>query len=171
MKEGYTFYRALPNKGDTIEEKTRNRWTGSVLSAIVVSSLLFPGAAGANSTPGAVSFTKDLSSSKSIQHKISDSVKKRFEKMIKSRFLSNLKRKPIRKSGQRSRKNAESQSLSAAKTEYQKRSAVVSSLKLAAHDAQQNLKTYLEKQKRKERLITSIPIILSTEWQSLLRKR
>ena len=77
--------------------------------------LLFPGAAEANSTPGAVSFTKDLSSSKSIQHKISDSVKKRFEKMIKSRFLSNLKRKPIRKSGQRSRKNAKSQSLSAAK--------------------------------------------------------
>ncbi|MFE7092097.1 hypothetical protein ACFU9L_16485, partial [Bacillus velezensis] len=76
-----------------MKKKTRNRWTGSVLSAIVVSSLLFPGAAGANSTPGAVSFTKDLSSSKSIQHKISDSVKKRFEKNDKVTFLIKFKEK------------------------------------------------------------------------------
>ncbi|QEY93268.1 Copper binding protein, plastocyanin/azurin family [Bacillus amyloliquefaciens] len=76
-----------------MKKKTRNRWKGSVLSAIVVSSLLFPGAAGANSTPGAVSFTKDLSSSKSIQHKISDSVKKRFEKNDKVTFLIKFKEK------------------------------------------------------------------------------
>ncbi|WP_435534480.1 S8 family serine peptidase [Bacillus amyloliquefaciens] len=133
-----------------MKKKTRNRWTGSVLSAIVVSSLLFPGAAGANSTPGAVSFTKDLSSSKSIQHKISDSVKKRFEKNDKVTFLIKFKEKAnTKKAVKEAEKNAKSQSLSAAKTEYQKRSAVVSSLKLAAHDAQQNLKTYLEKQKKK----------------------
>ncbi len=42
---------------------------------------------------GAVSFTKDLSSSKSIQHKISDSVKKRFEKNDKVTFLIKFKEK------------------------------------------------------------------------------
>lgn len=70
--------------------------------------------------------------------------------MIKSRFSSNLKRKPIRKKAvKEAEKNAKSQSLSAAKTEYQKRSAVISSLKATAHDAQQNMKIYLEKQKKK----------------------
>ncbi|KXZ14861.1 peptidase S8 [Bacillus nakamurai] len=132
-----------------MRKKTSNKWTGSVLSAIVVSSLLFPGAAGANSTQAAASLKKELSSSKAIQHKISDSVKKRFEKNDKVTFLIKFKeRADTKKAAKAAEKKAKSHSLSAAKTEYQKRSAVVSSLKVTADDAQQNIKTYLEKQKK-----------------------
>ena len=67
-------------------------------------------------------------------------------------------------------KNAKKKSLSAAKTEYQKRSAVVSALRVKADESQSDLKRYLKSRKNRGRK-KSDPIILSTAWPSMRRKR
>ncbi len=90
---GYTFYRALPNKGDTIEEKNEKQMDRLRFKRDCRQFTVVSGCSRSEQHTGAVSFTKDLSSSKSIQHKISDSVKKRFEKNDKVTFLIKFKEK------------------------------------------------------------------------------
>lgn len=54
-----------------MRKKTKNRLISSVLSTVVISSLLFPGAAGASSKVTSPSVKKELQSAESIQNKIS----------------------------------------------------------------------------------------------------
>lgn len=63
-----------------MRKQTKNRLISSVLSTVVVSSLLFPGVAGASSKGAASSVKQELQSSESIQNKISSSLKKSFKK-------------------------------------------------------------------------------------------
>ncbi|UTL74270.1 S8 family peptidase [Bacillus halotolerans] len=133
-----------------MRKQTKNRLIGSVLSTVVVSSLLFPGAAGASSKGAASSVKQDLQSSESIQNKISSSLKKSFKKEEKTTFLIKFKdQADTQKAAKSAVKKAKSKKLTAAKTEYQKRSAVVSSLKVTADEAQKDVLKYLNSQKNK----------------------
>ncbi|MGV6973858.1 S8 family serine peptidase [Bacillus halotolerans] len=133
-----------------MRKQTKNRLISSVLSTIVVSSLLFPGAAGASSKGAASSVKQELQSSESIQNKISSSLKKSFKKEEKTTFLIKFKdQADTQKAAKSAVKKAKSKKLTAAKTEYQKRSAVVSSLKVTADEAQKDVLKYLNSQKNK----------------------
>lgn len=74
-----------------MKKKTKNRLISSVLSTVVISSLLFPGAAGASSKVTSPSVKKELQSAESIQNKISSSLKKSFKKKEKTTFLIKFK--------------------------------------------------------------------------------
>lgn len=133
-----------------MRKQTKNRLISSVLSTVVVSSLLFPGAAGASSKGAASSVKQELQSSESIQNKISSSLKKSFKKEEKTTFLIKFKdQADTQKAAKSAVKKAKSKKLTAAKTEYQKRSAVVSSLKVTADEAQKDVLKYLNSQKNK----------------------
>ncbi|MEC0251521.1 S8 family serine peptidase [Bacillus halotolerans] len=133
-----------------MRKQMKNRLISSVLSTVVVSSLLFPGAAGASSKGAASSVKQELQSSESIQNKISSSLKKSFKKEEKTTFLIKFKdQADTQKAAKSAVKKAKSKKLTAAKTEYQKRSAVVSSLKVTADEAQKDVLKYLNSQKNK----------------------
>ncbi|MEH7625370.1 bacillopeptidase F [Bacillus subtilis] len=133
-----------------MKKKTKNRLISSVLSTVVISSLLFPGAAGASSKVTSPSVKKELQSAESIQNKISSSLKKSFKKKEKTTFLIKFKDQAnTEKAAKAAIKKAKLKKLSAAKTEYQKRSAVVSSLKVTADESQQDVLKYLNTQKDK----------------------
>ncbi|PAY13068.1 S8 family peptidase [Bacillus sp. 7705b] len=133
-----------------MRKQTKNRLISSVLSTVVVSSLLFPSAAGASSKGAASSVKQELQSSESIQNKISSSLKKSFKKDEKTTFLIKFKdQADTQKAAKSAVKKAKSKKLTAAKTEYQKRSAVVSSLKVTADEAQKDVLKYLNSQKNK----------------------
>lgn len=96
------------------------------------------------------SVKKELQSAESIQNKISSSLKKSFKKKEKTTFLIKFKDQAnTEKAAKAAVKKAKSKKLSAAKTEYQKRSAVVSSLKVTADESQQDVLKYLNTQKDK----------------------
>ncbi|MEC1678694.1 S8 family serine peptidase [Bacillus mojavensis] len=133
-----------------MRKKTKNRLISSVLSTVVVSSLLFPGAAVASSKGAASSVKQELQSSETIQNKISSSLKKSFKKEEKTTFLIKFKdQADTQKAAKSAVKRAKSKKMTAAKTEYQKRSAVVSSLKVTADEAQKDVLKYLNSQKNK----------------------
>ncbi|WP_432339501.1 S8 family serine peptidase [Bacillus tequilensis] len=133
-----------------MRKKTKNRLISSVLSTVVIGSLLFPGAAGASSKDASTSVKQELQSAETIQNKISSSLKKSFKKKEKMTFLIKFKdQADTEKAAKAAAKKAKAKKLTAAKTEYQKRSAVVSSLKVTADESQSDVLTYLNSQKNK----------------------
>ncbi|PRR99023.1 peptidase S8 [Bacillus atrophaeus] len=133
-----------------MRKKTKNRLVSTVLSTVVVTSLLFPGAAGAQGSKEAATLKQKVNSAESIQNKISKSLKSSFKKDDKVTFLIKLKDKAdTKKAAKAAEKNAKLKAVSDAKTEYQKRSAVVSSLRMTADESQADVKKYLEEQKSK----------------------
>ncbi|MCY9134215.1 peptidase S8, partial [Bacillus atrophaeus] len=130
-----------------MRKKTKNRLVSTVLSTVVVTSLLFPGTAGAQGSKEAATVKQKVNSAESIQNKISKSLKSSFKKDDKVTFLIKLRDKAdTKKAAKAAEKNAK---WSNAKTEYQKRSAVVSSLRMTADESQADVKKYLEEQKIK----------------------
>ncbi|MBP1079926.1 MULTISPECIES: S8 family peptidase [Bacillus] len=126
--------------------KTKKKVIGSFLSAVIIGSLVLPNAASAETKPVSTSIKQTVASSAS--GKISKRLEEQFKKDDKVTYLIKLKDQvDTKKVAQEAENKAKSRALTAAKTEYQKRSAVVTSLRANAEETQRELKKYLEKQK------------------------
>lgn len=128
--------------------KTKKRVIGSILSAMMIGSLVLPNAVSAEEKPVSTSVKETVASTESGKGKISKKLEEQFKKDDKVTYLIKLKDQvDTKKVAQEALSKAKSRSLSAAKTEYQKRSAIVTSLRANADETQGALKKYLEKQK------------------------
>ncbi|NPC92482.1 S8 family serine peptidase [Bacillus sp. WMMC1349] len=122
----------------------------SILSGLLIGLLMMPVASVGESTPLLSSSKDQVKHHISSKAKISKSLVKRFKKADKVTFLIKLKDQiNPQKVAKQAEKKAKKQSLSPAKLEYQKHSAVVSSLRIQADNTQSNLKNYLKKQAKK----------------------
>ncbi|MDF9761719.1 bacillopeptidase F [Peribacillus simplex] len=134
-----------------MKKKKVKKLANSFFSVVIFGSLLLPGmATAAVKESPSVSIQQNAKQSTSIQNKITKSVKNQFNKEDKVTFLVKFnKQANPKKAANAAEKKAKSNVLTAAKTEYQKRSAVVTSLRMVADETQNNLKTYLKQQKKK----------------------
>ncbi|KFM92654.1 bacillopeptidase F [Bacillus paralicheniformis] len=120
-----------------------------MLSGLLALSMLMPAASAAKSASPLTSYKEQAKQNASIEKKISKSLVKQFKKEDQVTFLIKLKDQvDTPKVAKQAEKNAKKKSLSAAKTEYQKRSAVVSALRVKADETQSDLKRYLKKQEK-----------------------
>lgn len=95
------------------------------------------------------SYQEEAVSSKTTKAKISSRLKKQFQKEDKVTFLVKMKEQTnVQKVAKEAVSKAKKQKLTAAKTQYTKRSAVVSELRATSDETRQALLAYLQKEKR-----------------------
>ncbi|TWM24870.1 Bacillopeptidase F [Bacillus paralicheniformis] len=152
-----------------MKRKLRKKAFSTILSGLLIGSLFMPAVSDAAAKPALTSMKEQAAAGK---EKISKSLVKQFKKEDQITFLIKLKDQvDTPKVAKQAEKNAKKKSLSAAKTEYQKRSAVVSALRVKADETQSDLKRYLKNQEKQGKVKKSDPIILLTAWPFMRRKR
>ncbi|MGN9865655.1 S8 family serine peptidase [Bacillus swezeyi] len=133
-----------------MKSKLKKKAFCTILSGFLIGSMFMPAASEAAQKPALTSLKEQVKHHASTDKKISTSLVKRFKKEDKVTFLIKMKDQvDTQKVAKQAEKKAKAKSLSSAKTEYQKRSAVVSSLRIKADETQSQLKTYLKKQVKK----------------------
>ncbi|KMM57066.1 peptidase S8 [Bacillus glycinifermentans] len=133
-----------------MKRKLKKKAFCSMLSGLLAASMLMPSASAAESASPLTSYKEQAKQNASIKKKISSSLVKQFKKEDQVTFLIKMKDQvDTQKVAKQAEKKAKSKSLSSAKTEYQKRSAIVSSLRIKADETQSHLQSYLKKQAKK----------------------
>ncbi|MCY8032200.1 S8 family peptidase [Bacillus sonorensis] len=134
-----------------MKRKLKKKALCSILSGLLAGSMLMPAASSAaESASPLTSYKEQAKQNASTGKKISASLVKRFKKEDMVTFLIKMKDQvDTQKVAKQAEKKAKAKSLSSAKAEYQKRSAVVSSLRIKADETQERLQSYLKKQAKK----------------------
>lgn len=123
------------------------------MSLLVIGTLTMTSFGMVQAKSTSTSYQEEAVSSKTTKAKISSRLKKQFQKEDKVTFLVKMKEQTnVQKVAKEAVSKAKKQKLTAAKTQYTKRSAVVSELRATSDETQQALLAYLQKEKKNKQV-------------------
>nr|WP_223251078.1 S8 family peptidase [Bacillus sp. GBSC66] len=123
------------------------------MSLLVIGTLTMTSFGMVQAKSTSTSYQEEAVSSKTTKAKISSRLKKQFQQDDKVTFLIKMKEQTnTQKVAKEAVSRAKKQKLTAAKTQYTKRSAVVSELRATSEETQQALLTYLQKEQKKKQV-------------------
>ncbi|MGM0968348.1 MAG: S8 family serine peptidase [Bacillota bacterium] len=124
-----------------------------LMSLLVIGTLTMTSFGTVQATSTSTSYQEEAVSSKTTKAKISPRLMKQFEQDDQVTFLIKMKEQTnTQKVAKEAVSKAEKQKLTAAKTQYTKRSAVVSELRATSEETQEALLTYLQKEQKKKQV-------------------
>ncbi|MEK4789844.1 S8 family serine peptidase [Bacillus sp. FSL K6-2971] len=124
-----------------------------LMSLLVIGTLTMTSFGTVQATSTSTSYQEEAVSSKTTKAKISSRLMKQFEQDDQVTFLIKMKEQTnTQKVAKEAVSKAEKQKLTAAKTQYTKRSAVVSELRATSEETQEALLTYLQKEQKKKQV-------------------
>ncbi|MDG4727888.1 peptidase S8 [Bacillus sp. GBSC66] len=124
-----------------------------LMSLLVIGTLTMTSFGMVQAKSTSTSYQEEAVSSKTTKAKISSRLKKQFQQDDKVTFLIKMKEQTnTQKVAKEAVSRAKKQKLTAAKTQYTKRSAVVSELRATSEETQQALLTYLQKEQKKKQV-------------------
>ncbi|CAL8899588.1 Peptidase S8 [Bacillus pumilus] len=135
--------------------KLKFRKTASyrLMSLLVIGTLTMTSFGTVQATSTSTSYQEEAVSSKTTKAKISSRLMKQFQQDDQVTFLIKMKEQTnTQKVAKEAVSKAEKQKLTAAKTQYTKRSAVVSELRATSEETQEALLTYLQKEQKKKQV-------------------
>ncbi|MCY7571545.1 S8 family serine peptidase [Bacillus pumilus] len=123
------------------------------MSLLVIGTLTMTSFGTVQATSTSTSYQEEAVSSKTTKAKISSRLMKQFQQDDQVTFLIKMKEQTnTQKVAKEAVSKAEKQKLTAAKTQYTKRSAVVSELRATSEETQEALLTYLQKEHKKKQV-------------------
>nr|WP_223251521.1 MULTISPECIES: S8 family peptidase [unclassified Bacillus (in: firmicutes)] len=123
------------------------------MSLMVIGTLTMTSFGMVQAKSTSTSYQEEAVSSKTTKAKISSRLMKQFQQDDKVTFLIKMKEQTnTQKVAKEAVSRAKKQKLTAAKTQYTKRSAVVSELRATSEETQQALLTYLQKEQKKKQV-------------------
>nr|WP_223256508.1 S8 family peptidase [Bacillus sp. NMCC4] len=123
------------------------------MSLLVIGTLTMTSFGMVQAKSTSTSYQEEAVSSKTTKAKISSRLMKQFQQDDKVTFLIKMKEQTnTQKVAKEAVSRAKKQKLTAAKTQYTKRSAVVSELRATSEETQQALLTYLQKEQKKKQV-------------------
>ncbi|MBU8609742.1 S8 family serine peptidase [Bacillus pumilus] len=123
------------------------------MSLLVIGTLTMTSFGTVQATSTSTSYQEEAVSSKTTKAKISSRLMKQFQQDDQVTFLIKMKEQTnTQKVAKEAVSKAEKQKLTAAKTQYTKRSAVVSELRATSEKTQEALLTYLQKEQKKKQV-------------------
>jgi len=124
-----------------------------LMSLLVIGTLTMTSFGTVQATSTSTSYQEEAVSSKTTKAKISSRLMKQFQQDDQVTFLIKMKEQTnTQKVAKEAVSKAEKQKLTAAKTQYTKRSAVVSELRATSEKTQEALLTYLQKEQKKKQV-------------------
>lgn len=124
-----------------------------LMSLMVIGTLTMTSFGMVQAKSTSTSYQEEAVSSKTTKAKISSRLMKQFQQDDKVTFLIKMKEQTnTQKVAKEAVSRAKKQKLTAAKTQYTKRSAVVSELRATSEETQQALLTYLQKEQKKKQV-------------------
>ncbi|MGM5473300.1 S8 family serine peptidase [Bacillus pumilus] len=124
-----------------------------LMSLLVIGTLTMTSFGMVQAKSTSTSYQEEAVSSKTTKAKISSRLMKQFQQDDQVTFLIKMKEQTnTKKVAKEAVSKAKKQKLTAAKTQYTKRSAVVSELRATSEETQQALLTYLQKEKKKKQV-------------------
>ncbi|MDF2001902.1 S8 family serine peptidase [Bacillus pumilus] len=124
-----------------------------LMSLLVIGTLTMTSFGMVQAKSTSTSYQEEAVSSKTTKAKISSRLMKQFQQDDKVTFLIKMKEQTnTQKVAKEAVSRAKKQKLTAAKTQYTKRSAVVSELRATSEETQQALLTYLQKEQKKKQV-------------------
>lgn len=124
-----------------------------LMSLLVIGTLTMTSFGMVQAKSTSTSYQEEAVSSKTTKAKISSRLMKQFQQDDQVTFLIKMKEQTnTQKVAKEAVSKAKKQKLTAAKTQYTKRSAVVSELRATSEETQQALLTYLQKEKKKKQV-------------------
>ncbi|MCY9574895.1 S8 family serine peptidase [Bacillus xiamenensis] len=124
-----------------------------LMSLLVIGTLTMTSFGMVQAKSTSTSYQEEAVSSKTTQAKISSRLKKQFQQEDMVTFLVKMKAQTnAQKVAKEAVSKAKKQKLTAAKTQYTKRSAVVSELRATSHETQQALLAYLQKEQKNKQV-------------------
>ncbi len=124
-----------------------------LMSLLVIGTLTMTSFGMVQAKSTSTSYQEEAVSSKTTKAKISSRLMKQFQQDDQVTFLIKMKEQTnTQKVAKEAVSKAKKQKLTAAKTKYTKRSAVVSELRATSEETQQALLTYLQKEKKKKQV-------------------
>ncbi|WP_282061139.1 S8 family peptidase [Bacillus pumilus] len=124
-----------------------------LMSLLVIGTLTMTSFGTVQATSTSTSYQEEAVSSKTTKAKISSRLMKQFEQDDQVTFLIKMKEQTnTQKVAKEAVSKAKKQKLTAAKTQYTKRSAVVSELRATSEETQEALLTYLQKEQKKKQV-------------------
>ncbi|WP_426003988.1 S8 family serine peptidase [Bacillus sp. DWP3-1] len=124
-----------------------------LMSLLVIGTLTMTSFGMVQAKSTSISYQEEAVSSKTTKAKISSRLMKQFQQDDKVTFLIKMKEQTnTQKVAKEAVSRAKKQKLTAAKTQYTKRSAVVSELRATSEETQQALLTYLQKEQKKKQV-------------------
>ncbi|WP_285855775.1 S8 family peptidase [Bacillus pumilus] len=124
-----------------------------LMSLLVIGTLTMTSFGMVQAKSTSTSYQEEAVSSKTTKAKISSRLMKQFQQDDQVTFLIKMKEQTnTKKVAKEAMSKAKKQKLTAAKTQYTKRSAVVSELRATSEETQQALLTYLQKEKKKKQV-------------------
>lgn len=123
------------------------------MSLLVIGTLTMTSFGTVQATSTSTSYQEEAVSSKTTKAKISSRLMKQFEQDDQVTCLIKMKEQTnTQKVAKEAVSKAKKQKLTAAKTQYTKRSAVVSELRATSEETQEALLTYLQKEQKKKQV-------------------
>ncbi|PCK21678.1 peptidase S8 [Bacillus pumilus] len=136
-----------------MEVKFRKTAVYRLMSVLVIGTLTMTSFGMVQAKSTSTSFQEEAVSSKLTKSKISSRLMKQFQQEDKVTFLVKMKEQTnAQKVAKEALSKAKKQKLTAAKTQYTKRSAVVSELRATSEKTQQALLAYLQKEKKNKQV-------------------
>ncbi|MGM0726663.1 S8 family peptidase [Bacillus sp. MZGC1] len=124
-----------------------------LMSLLVIGTLTMTSFGMVQAKSTSTSYQEEAVSSKTTKAKISSRLMKQFQQDDKVTFLIKMKEQTnTQKVAKEAVSRAKKQKLTAARTQYTKRSAVVSELRATSEETQQALLTYLQKEQKKKQV-------------------
>ncbi|WP_342497794.1 S8 family serine peptidase [Bacillus sp. FSL R7-0672] len=124
-----------------------------LMSLLVIGTLTMTSFGTVQATSTSTSYQEEAVSSKTTKAKISSRLMKQFQQDDQVTFLIKMKEQTnTQKVAKEAVSEAKKQKLTAAKTQYTKRSAVVSELRATSEETQEALLTYLQKEQKKKQV-------------------
>ncbi|MEH7801880.1 S8 family serine peptidase [Bacillus pumilus] len=124
-----------------------------LMSLLVIGTLTMTSFGTVQATSTSTSYQEEAVSSKTTKAKISSRLMKQFQQDDQVTFLIKMKEQTnTQKVAKEAVSKAKKQKLTAAKTQYTKRSAVVSELRATSEKTQEALLTYLQKEQKKKQV-------------------
>ncbi|MGG0525983.1 S8 family serine peptidase [Bacillus pumilus] len=124
-----------------------------LMSLLVIGTLTMTSFGTVQATSTSTSYQEEAVSSKTTKAKISSRLMKQFQQDDQVTFLIKMKEQTnTQKVAKEAVSKAKKQKLTAAKTQYTKRSAVVSELRATSEETQEALLTYLQKEHKKKQV-------------------
>ncbi|WP_144494303.1 S8 family peptidase [Bacillus pumilus] len=124
-----------------------------LMSLLVIGTLTMTSFGMVQAKSTSTSYQEEAVSSKTTKAKISSRLMKQFQQDDQVTFLIKMKKQTnTQKVAKEAVSKAKKQKLTAAKTQYTKRSAVVSELRATSEETQQALLTYLQKEQKKKQV-------------------
>ncbi|MEK5133961.1 S8 family serine peptidase [Bacillus sp. FSL W8-0645] len=124
-----------------------------LMSLLVIGTLTMTSFGTVQATSTSTSYQEEAVSSKTTKAKISSRLMKQFEQDDQVTFLIKMKEQTnTQKVAKEAVSKAKKQKLTAVKTQYTKRSAVVSELRATSEETQEALLTYLQKEQKKKQV-------------------